>query len=766
MKLLKISNITKTIDDKNILSNISLSFKEKGLVFIVGKSGAGKSTLLNIIGQLDSNYKGEVYLSGALCEKSDNGMCDTRRKNIGFVFQDFNLLGDLTVDENIAVAMELSDSSHREIPDYYSEFDIKECKDKQCKYMSGGERQRTALVRAICKESRIILADEPTGNLDQNNSKIVFEALKNISDKRLVIVVTHDLEAANNYGDRIITLSDGKLISDEVVTDNKKSEFETVNSIVEKNVSDADIKGKEEGAEAAKVSINSKNNLKQISKKHLKNNRRRNFMIVVMCVVLMLFCVATISLVNAMKAVNVSINAVFENDRLQIYNLNEDTNSLYIIPEDFIGEISAYNCNEIVEYHRLALGTYKAKDYISINYKVYSSGDFFKQRFGYYGIDMPDNENGIIVNNVFAEKVFGTQDCIGKTVDIYAYADICVTCRVTAVSEIIEDERPSVYISDSILKVLNERTVETKDLATYSASHMNYSFLTINKTDNEEKIIYGNIPQNDNEALINAGGINSIISVLELPYSPVSVKDVLNGEVSDEIINSILNSVIPVEANGGEEPFANLKIVGIAENEEENLGFLVSEATYLSLKNIKPNIVEIYLKDLEENKKQIEDIVEKYKYTIGDLGSIKATVVVSKMTVPTVIMAVLSVVAFIIVFMFIRFTTKLHIMNQINEIGILKALGANNRQIGSLYISENIYLFSISMIITVIFTIILQVLKSFGYLTIDGIEIYDINVIYLLGILVIGVITVCLATLFEVKKISKLNLVELLRKNN
>lgn len=749
MSILKINHISKSVENENIISDVTLAFEDKGLVFIVGKSGAGKSTLLNIIGQLDSEYTGEVILDGQLCDKTDKQMCDTRRKQIGFVFQDFNLLGDLTVDENIKVAMNLSGCEKSDFSSYYNAFDINNCKDKQCKYMSGGERQRASLVRAICKDSHIILADEPTGNLDSNNSKAVFDALKSISSERLVIVVTHNTDAAASYGDRVITLSDGRVISDEKKIADKKSEY-IVNK--EKN---------------KRNNIKRKDNLSPIVKKHLKNNRRRNAMIVTICVVLMLFSVATISLLNAMNEVNTSINAIFGNDKINVYNIDDESGLLNDISNDFVKEIRECGCDGIVEYHRLFLGVYKNNDYISLNYEVFNISDFFKERFAYYGISLPQTANEIIVNSAFAKKVFGTENCVGNTIDICIYSDVSISCKVVAVSDVlIENDKPSLYINSEIMVSLSEKTIESSELYAYSEFAKNHSFVDIEHMSNKDTVIYGSEPANIQEAVINVGGINSVISLLDLPYSFVSIGDAIDGNVSDEMINSILNSTISIKANEGEVPYTILKIVGVTNDTSDTLKFFVNENTYQAIRESKTNVVDIYLKDLKENKEKVNSVVNKYQYMTGELGSIKATVAASKMNVTMVIMAGLSIVAIVVAFMFIRFATKLSIMNQINEIGILKALGAGNKQIGSLYIKENMILFWLSACISVVCLIGLQILKLQGYLVVDGIEIYNINVIHLIIILLLGVITVCVATLFEVKKIGKLNLVDLLRKNN
>lgn len=214
------------------------------------------------------------------------------------------------------------------------------------------------------------------------------------------------------------------------------------------------------------------------------------------------------------------------------------------------------------------------------------------------------------------------------------------------------------------------------------------------------------------------------------------------------------------------EPCVTLKIVGITGDTDDSLDFYISDNTYNEAKKNKVTDMVIYLRYVGENQEQVIDITARYGYDYGNSGSAKAEVAVSKMRVTTVIMAVLAIVVIIMAFLFIRFATKINIINQTNEIGVLKALGANNNQIGALYIKENMLLFLISAGISGVVLIVLQVLKLLGYLVIDGIVIYNVNILHIIIIALIGIATVYMATFFEITKINKINLIELLRKSN
>jgi ABC-type lipoprotein export system ATPase subunit len=203
--------ITKALDD------ISLILPNKGLVFVLGKSGSGKSTLLNIIGGLDNANSGDVRVNGENIHGFTQKELDFyRNAHVGFVFQDFNLIDSFTVEENIGLAFELQGKkvAAHEIHEMLEFIDLSGYESRKGNEVSGGQKQRIAIARALIKKPTIILADEPTGNLDTVTSTQIMELLKKVSKDNLVVVVSHDPEEAEIYADRIIHIKDGKIFND------------------------------------------------------------------------------------------------------------------------------------------------------------------------------------------------------------------------------------------------------------------------------------------------------------------------------------------------------------------------------------------------------------------------------------------------------------------------------------------------------------------------------------------------------------------------
>ena len=224
--MLEVRDLKKIYKTKNAaavhaLDGVSLQFPETGMVFLLGKSGSGKSTLLNVCGGLDSPTSGEVIVKGRSSKDFSQSDFDSYRNTfIGFIFQEYNILNEFTVEDNIALALELQGKpkDRAAINALLEEVDLVGYAKRKPNTLSGGQKQRIAIARALVKKPEIIMADEPTGALDSNTGKQVFDTLKKLSKTKLVIVVSHDRDFAEQYGDRIIELKDGLVLSDETKT--------------------------------------------------------------------------------------------------------------------------------------------------------------------------------------------------------------------------------------------------------------------------------------------------------------------------------------------------------------------------------------------------------------------------------------------------------------------------------------------------------------------------------------------------------------------
>ncbi len=245
----------------NALDGVSLKLPSVGMVFILGKSGSGKSTLLNVIGGLDSIDSGEIIVKGSSCRDFKQSHYDSYRNTyIGFIFQEYNILEELTVGANIALAIELQGrrAENDEINAILREVDLEGYGSRKPNELSGGQKQRVAIARALVKKPEIIMADEPTGALDSATGKQVFDTLKRLSRDKLVLIVSHDREFSEQYADRIIELSDGKVISDVEKADGSAeiSEAEESEEAVSYNGGEISVKAGYALTEEDRININ------------------------------------------------------------------------------------------------------------------------------------------------------------------------------------------------------------------------------------------------------------------------------------------------------------------------------------------------------------------------------------------------------------------------------------------------------------------------------------------------------------------------------
>lgn len=240
--MIRIENIGKVFNahsrNRNeVLKGVSFELPEKGFIAIYGKSGSGKTTLLNIIGGLDKQDKGKIYIDGEnVAGKADK----IRNAKIGFIFQNYYLERGYTIAEIMRNAMHIAGFKDegeiaRRTEKVLTLVDMERFRNKQGDALSGGQKQRVAIARALIKGADVILADEPTGNLDAENTMKVMDILKEISKTKLVVVVTHEITLIKKYADSYIQIVDGQLVENASLGEVFDYETEATNIYVDEN---------------------------------------------------------------------------------------------------------------------------------------------------------------------------------------------------------------------------------------------------------------------------------------------------------------------------------------------------------------------------------------------------------------------------------------------------------------------------------------------------------------------------------------------------
>lgn len=235
--MLEVKNLSKVYEGKvphRALTDINLSIKKGEFVGIMGPSGSGKTTLLNMIATIDEPTTGEILINGKNPHRlGKNDLAKFRRREMGFVFQDFNLLNTLTLEENIVLPLTLDNTKVKEMEEkayaIAQKLGIAEILNKRTFEISGGQAQRVAIARAMIHEPSLVLADEPTGNLDSKASKDVMEMLSRLNkeEEATMMLVTHEAQAAS-YCDRVIFIRDGKQYAEIHRGDSQKVFFQKI----------------------------------------------------------------------------------------------------------------------------------------------------------------------------------------------------------------------------------------------------------------------------------------------------------------------------------------------------------------------------------------------------------------------------------------------------------------------------------------------------------------------------------------------------------
>lgn len=241
MTILRIKDVTKVYEGKvthRAINQLSFEVNRGEFLAIMGPSGSGKTTLLNLISTIDKPTSGEIIVNEIMPSKlNKHELALFRRRELGFVFQDFNLLPMLTVEENIVLPLTLDEKPVSLMEDRLAELaeklDLTSFLQKKPNEISGGQAQRTAIARALIHEPTVILADEPTGNLDSNNSREVLELLSSINREKCatIVMVTHDPIAAS-YCNRVLFIKDGEFFNEIYKDDRRQTFFQRILNVL------------------------------------------------------------------------------------------------------------------------------------------------------------------------------------------------------------------------------------------------------------------------------------------------------------------------------------------------------------------------------------------------------------------------------------------------------------------------------------------------------------------------------------------------------
>lgn len=451
--MLELRNINKCYIMKNervnALKNINFTFPDKGLFVLMGPSGCGKSSLLNILTGLDSKYEGRVLYNN----ENIKDIYDNYRNEISYMTQSFNLFDNLTVFENINLSLKLLGKSDKtKVETILKDFEIYDLANKKCNTLSGGEKARVSIARAVIKNPKIIFCDEPTGNLDDKTSKLVWTLLKKISETVLVIIASHDEKNSYEFGN-VIKIIDGQ-INEEIIN----------NVVSNKNT-------------FIKYKTSSNLSLNLLFK--IFNNKK---MLYILSILVMSISFIMFGLFNKLSSVNIKkaeINTI----------INSDINEITLYKKGNINDYTIYfSQNDLKTTHKLLQNSdsYYASSLLSNNniftfefentlditdyYKLYNSSAnennvFIDERLCSFKIlgRKPIYENEIMISNFLADYIirFGSFDENGNQISFNNYSDILEsTLKVSNEKVVIS----GIYIVNENIKEKNFISLGDKDL--------------------------------------------------------------------------------------------------------------------------------------------------------------------------------------------------------------------------------------------------------------------------------------------------------------
>lgn len=751
----------------HVINNASITFPASGLVALLGPSGCGKTTMLNAIGGLDKITSGQIYVDGKrISGKSSRKVDKIRNLNIGYIFQDYKLVENMTVYDNVALSLKINGIKNPEeikkrVIYTLEKVKMARYKNRPVTMLSGGERQRVGIARALVKNPKIIIADEPTGNLDSKNSLEIMNIIKSISKEFLVILVTHEEELARFYADRIIELKDGVIISDyenkyvgslnyEIENQIYLKDYEEINKIKKDNINidvyrnnhedinlkivykNGNIYIETDNSEKVEIIDNNSNielidghyqEIKEISIKddtfllsEVSNNEKQKYSSIFRLGSFISYGFKKILDYPILK--KILLGGFFLSGMFIFYSVSNITATLEVKDEDFIvinknyltlksGKIKVDDYKEYEDLDNIAY-ILPSDSLINFNFKY----DKYLQTGSIYDDYLP-----VMSGSLSSLKMISSDDLIKGRMPINEY-------------EVVIDKMViNKFIKNNGSKQAGFSDIE--DFLNHEISLKNMTFIIVGITNKEEPNIYAdeslfiNMLANS----INDSDYNYDESVIYYDYNllldkKIQLKKGRLPENDYEVIVNIenemvmpLNKNIDVKING-----TKLKVVGYYKNiNGYNINdYLVNSNTikYNMIKNSK--ILSVYSTNSEEtinyfqNKKM--NIYSSYEYSkTAYLKSIRET------TINTLIISgIILGISLIEILLMIRSS----FLSRIKEVGIFRAIGVKKSDIYKMFSGEIFAITILASVSGIVFmTYILKVITKIPYIG----DMYKVN---------------------------------------
>ena len=719
------------------LKNVNLSFPEQGLVMILGASGSGKTTLLNLLGTLDKPTEGEICLvSGGreirISELSEQELDIFRNRVLGFIFQDYSLIEHWSVEENIRIALEqqnwpqkTAEDEEKRIREVLEFVGLSEMQWRRIQELSGGEQQRVAIARALVKRPAVILADEPTGNLDYENSCAVLKLLKDCSRQCLVIMVTHDAELAENYADRIIKIRYGEIQEDRIIKSNQTESAEETAPGKNENPKNLENISLESPAESETTACAPVLNGEKTEPARLRSRtvlqlavssiRVRKFKLVFMLLA-MLIVLGVIKLVTAFSTIDIgkTMAHYMTANEVEYFEGHEDISCFIeeLTYEFTIGNRSAYY--ELLkecfgeDYMYPVIGGATATAYTGALEEFCSLvvGGEVLQKDSLTG-RLPEAENEIVITDYAAKQLELGENCIGAEIEINH-----IPMVVSGIIVLAQKAYVSGYFEEGCRFLVSERFYDyqaKQECIALPFAMLNRDLVMTDITDSRTVLyspealenaeyVYGHAPASAGEIAISRSYAESQMLIddncepvdsgsrgrkigflnLQLEAQPGDPALSLNPVALDGYLN--LGELLP-----------EVKIVGIYEDEEESVILDKSDFELVRESYCDAHIADSYETKTTSATRKNKSIYRKL-YNAGitfDMDLIDTYIEGYESCrgyhwVFQIVLLIMTPLLALLMIIFFAFNVK----DNYHRIGILRALGVRHREIARMYLYE------------------------------------------------------------------------------
>lgn len=674
-----------------VLKKVNISFRESEFVSILGASGSGKTTLLNIIGGLDKYSSGDMLLMGrSTKEFTDRDWDSYRNGSIGFVFQSYNLIGHLSVIENVKLALSISGESNKEndlkAKKALEDVGLGDHLHKKPNQLSGGQMQRVAIARALVTDPKIILADEPTGALDSKTSVQIMELIKEISKEKLVIMVTHNPELARKYSDRIVSVKDGEIIED------------TKPYIEQEGNNDYELK---KTAMAFSSAIKS-------SFKNLLTKKFRSLMTVVASSIgiISIGLVLAISsgmdkYIQTMQNENLSSMPITISSNQINFGIGEDNNTSDSSEENLVPKSRRDVHKNLYLEDALGNGETFIK-YIQENAKdYYSAIDFAK---GYQIKALTKNTKGDIVD----VKTDSQDNSRGNTIFSVLPEDKSLIMNQFEIVKSLDQSFEYPKGNEVVLFTAKNNEIDKNVLKALGYSEndkvkyediLGKEFSIVDNNNYYTKVENRFVPAAVDEKMYNAGTKVKIVAIAKakdsftvpqftLGYTKELQDSLLSKEASSEIVkeqekdkskNILTNTKM-------DNAVATEVLSGLGANTEPS-SILIYPKTFNDRDKIANTISEYNKKVAEKYGAGTEDY-NKYSITYSDMAKQMTSIMSQMIDTITLILTAFAGISLIVSSIMIGILTYVSVVERTKEIGILRAIGARKKDITRIFIAE------------------------------------------------------------------------------